>query len=181
MDLGETQRWNFLELVRRAFECVPDAMILVDPLGVICFANDQFRALFGYSPVEVVGWPVERLMPESSRSRHLAHRRDYSNAPRVRTMGEGSALSARRRDGTEFPVEISLSPIRDGDWLFIAAAIRDVTNRQRLQGELVDARQAAVLAQEAADRAGRALTQKEDTIAAMSRLLNARLDGPSTG
>jgi PAS domain S-box-containing protein len=135
-------------------------MIVVDAFGTICFANNQIGTLFGYPPEEVIGWPVERLMPEHYRAAHAAHRRRYTSAPRVRSMGDGKDLCGRHRDGTEIPVEISLSPIQDGDRTLIAAAIRDVTGHKRMQTELLvmreaaeRAREAAVLAQETAVQA----------------------------
>ena len=119
------------ELARSALDAAPDAMIIIDATGAIRFVNRQVCALFGYSHDEVIGLRVERLMPERFRTRHVAHRDGYAEALRPRAMGEGLALFGRRLDGSEFPVEISLSPIHSGAQALIAAAIRDVSDRKR--------------------------------------------------
>jgi PAS domain S-box-containing protein len=108
--------------------------------------------LFGYPHGELVGQHLERLMPERFRERHSGHRQAYFTAPRVRPMGAGLALFARRRDGGEFPVEISLSPVT-GDRTLVAAAIRDVTERKQAEAELKAAREAAEKARVAAEQA----------------------------
>jgi PAS domain S-box-containing protein len=140
------------ELARSALDAAPDAMIIIDQHGIICFANRQMSALFGYEHDEVVGQPIEQLMPERFRARHVAHRVDYIRSLSVRAMGSGLDLYARRRDGTEFPVEISLSPIEDGHQVLVAAAIRDTTDRNRARAELVAARESADHAREVADQ-----------------------------
>ncbi len=131
------------QLVQSALESAPDAIVISDTSGDIVFANRQVAALFGYEAKDILGLKVEALLPERFRSRHLGHREGYAHNPRMRPMGAGFELFARRKDGSEFPVEISLSPIRDGDGLLIAAAIRDVTDRKRIEAELVAAREAA--------------------------------------
>ncbi len=139
------------ELARSILDAAPDAMIIIDAAGIIRFANRQVSSLFGYSHDAVVGLQVEQLMPERFRSRHIGHRRGYHEALRRRAMGEGLALFARRLDGSEFPVEISLSPIRTGEHVLIAAAIRDVSDRKRVEKELRMAREASERARDAAD------------------------------
>jgi PAS domain S-box-containing protein len=141
------------DLVRSALDSAPDAMIIVDASGTILFANHQVKALFDHAPAEIVGENVDGLLPERFRARHAAHRQDFASDGRVRPMGAGLELFARRRDGTEFPVEISLSPIREGDRTLVVAAIRDVTERGRIQTELMEARRVADEARDAADRA----------------------------
>src|SRR5579863_2445447 len=131
------------ELARNALDAAPDAMIIIDASGVICFANRQVSALFGYPHDEVIGKRVEYLMPERFHARHVAHRERYISSVRMRPMGAGLDLSGRRQDGTEFPVEISLSPVKDGERVLVAAAIRDVSDRKRANAELIDARQTA--------------------------------------
>ncbi|HWL63183.1 MAG TPA: PAS domain S-box protein [Steroidobacteraceae bacterium] len=131
------------ELVRSVLQSAPDAMVIIDGSGTILFANRQVTALFGYAAAEVVGSPVEMLLPERFRSRHVTHRKGYTSAVRVRPMGAGLELFARRKDGGEFPVEISLSPIQEHGDILVAAAIRDVTDRARAEKELRDARAAA--------------------------------------
>jgi PAS domain S-box-containing protein len=141
------------ELARDALEAAPDAMIFIDASGIVLYANRQVSALFGYAHDEIIGQSVERLMPERFRRRHVGHREDYVRNVRVRPMGAGLDLFGRRQDGAEFPIEISLSPIQDGDGVLIAAAIRDVTYRKQVEAELIVARQVAEQAREAADRA----------------------------
>lgn len=111
-------------------------MIIIDASGTIRFTNRQVFALFGYAHDEIIGLSIEHFMPERFRARHLGHRQQYTNNINnicVRPMGAGLQLYGRRKDGTEFPVEISLSPIEDGDQVLFAAAIRDVTDRKRVQ------------------------------------------------
>jgi two-component system, sensor histidine kinase len=141
------------ELARSALDAAPDAMIIIDQLGWIRFANRQLSALFGYEHDEIIGQRVEQLMPERFHARHVEHRNNYNKSLSVRPMGTGLDLFARRRDGTEFPVEISLSPIKDADQVLIAAAIRDITDRNRARCELIAAREAAEHAREVADHA----------------------------
>jgi two-component system, sensor histidine kinase len=131
------------DLVLSVLESAPDAMIIIDASGTVLFANRQVSALFGYDAGEVIGGPVERLLPERFRARHAAHRGGYTSAVRVRPMGNGLDLFALRKDGSEFPVEISLSPIRQEGGLIVAAAIRDVTDRMRVEKEIREAQAAA--------------------------------------
>jgi two-component system, sensor histidine kinase len=141
------------ELVRSALDSSPDAMVIIDASGKILFANQQLSALFGYERDEVRGRRIEQLMPERFRARHVAHRERFVVENRLRPMGAGLELYARRKDGSEFQVEISLSPIRDRDETLVAAAIRDVTDRKRAQQELILAREAADRARQVADEA----------------------------
>ncbi len=124
------------EFAHSTFDAAPDAMIIIDDSGVIRFANRQVSALFGYSHDELIGKPVEYLMPDHFRSRHPSMRQAYTENLRVRPMGVGLNLFGLRRDGTEFPVEISLSPIDADSRILVAAAIRDVTDRKRVEAEL---------------------------------------------
>ena len=141
------------DLARYALDAAPDAMIIIDVSGSIRFANRQVSALFGYAHDEIIGQRIEMLMPERFRSRHIGHRERYIDSVRVRPMGVGLDLFGQRRDGSEFPVEISLSPIDDGERLLVAAAIRDVTDRKRAEAEVIIAREAAEAAREIADQA----------------------------
>ena len=140
------------ELARHALNAAPDAMIIIDATGAIRFANRQVSALFGHPHDDLIGLSIEQLMPERFRARHTGHRTHYVQSHLVRPMGAGLELLGLRRDGTEFPVEISLSPIEDGDQILVAAAIRDVSDRKRVEAELIVARQFAERAREAADR-----------------------------
>ena len=140
------------ELARSVLDAAPDAMIIIDDSGLIFFANRQVSTLFGYPHVDIIGKPVEFLMPERFRDRHLAHRQIYARSVRVRPMGAGLELFGQRLDGTEFPLEISLSPIEDGGRVLVAAAIRDVGDRKRVEAELTVTREAADRANQAKSR-----------------------------
>ncbi len=123
-------------VVRSLLESAPDAMVIVDGGGRIVLVNGQTERLFGYRREEMLGEPVELLLPEPLRAAHVAHRADYAARPRVREMGAGLELSGRRKDGTEFRVEISLSPMRAEGGTWVIAAIRDVSERVRMAEEL---------------------------------------------
>jgi PAS domain S-box-containing protein len=116
-------------------EAAPDAMVGVDVSGAIRFVNRQTELLFDWSREELVGQPLETLVPESLQTIHQAHRADYFNQPGTRAMGLGRELSGRRRDGTEFPIDIALSAIETEDGLLVTAAVRDVTDRHRVQAK----------------------------------------------
>ena len=141
------------ELAQSVLDAAPDAMIIIDAAGTIRFANQQVSALFGHLHDEIIGRHVEVLMPERFRSRHVSHRDHFFHNLRVRSMGADLELFGRRRDGSEFPVEISLSPIENGGNTLVAAAIRDVSDRKRVEAQLIVARQTAEAACELADRA----------------------------
>lgn len=111
-------------------------MLIIETSGIICFANRQVSTLFGYPHDEIIGEPIEKLMPERFRGQHIGHREHYVGNLRMRPMGLGLDLFGRRRDGTEFPIEISLSPIEDVGRTLVAAAIRDVGDRRRIEAEL---------------------------------------------
>lgn len=143
-------------LALSTLDAAPDAMLIIDTSGTICFTNRQVSALFGYLPDEIIGEPIEKLMPERFRAQHIGHRARYVDNLRVRPMGIGLQLFGRRRDGAEFPLEISLSPIQDVDRTLIAAAIRDVTDRKRIEAELIAARDASEAMRDLADRASQA-------------------------
>jgi PAS domain S-box-containing protein len=123
-------------LEREFLEFAPDAVIGVDEAGEIQVANSRTREVFGYTREELIGNPIEVLVPEAIRSVHIAHRDRYFDAPRTRPMGAGLDLYARRRDGTEFPCEISLSFMATETGVLALAAIRDVTDRKRDRDEL---------------------------------------------
>jgi PAS domain S-box-containing protein len=110
-------------------EFAPDAVVGVGPSGLIALANQQAEALFGYTRDELIGHSVEALVPERFRDAHPGHRADYFEEPRTRAMGAGVELFAIRKDGTEFPVEISLSSIETEDGVLATAAVRDISER----------------------------------------------------
>jgi PAS domain S-box-containing protein len=112
-------------------EAAPDAMVVIDHHGQIVLVNAQTETVFGYKRTELLGQPVEMLVPGDLHQLHRMHRSDYVIEPHVRSMGSGLDLRARRKDGTEFPVEISLAPLQTDDALLISAAVRDVTNKRR--------------------------------------------------
>lgn len=124
------------ELALKALEAAPDATIIIDESGTIRFSNRQTTVLFGYAYQDLIGQSIEALLPERFRDRHVQHRRHFFDSVRLRPMGAGLDLFALRADGTEFPVEISLSPLEDGDRVLVAASIRDVTDRKRVEAEL---------------------------------------------
>jgi len=107
----------------------PDSLFIVDGGGTITFANQQAAEVFGITCDELVGSSVDRLLPNALQASHRAHRLRYRAEPSVRPMGVGLLLRARRGDGSEFPVEVSLSPLDEGDDFHVVAAVRDVTAR----------------------------------------------------
>jgi protein-histidine pros-kinase len=141
-----TARRRAEEKVRALLESAPDAMVIVGSDGRIVLVNRQAELLFGYERDDLLGQPVEVLVPHRFRRRHGDHRTSYFHTPTVRPMGAGLQLYGLRRDDTQFPVEISLSPIETEEGMFVSAAIRDVTDRrvaeERLQFALERERQA---------------------------------------
>lgn len=117
-------------LLLGVLEAIPDAVILVDPFDQIILANRQVQAFFGYGREEIVGRPVSDLVPERFRHVHERHIRRYQDDPYIRPMGLGGDLWGLRKDGTEFPIEIMLSPIQGPDGLFVLAQVRDVTKER---------------------------------------------------
>ncbi|HEX2877274.1 MAG TPA: PAS domain S-box protein [Polyangiaceae bacterium] len=118
---------------RALLEAAPDAMIIAGPDGRIALVNAQAQRLFGYDRDELYGQPVELLVPKRFHARHVQHRTGYANAPRARAMGASEELLGLRKDGSEFPVEVSLSPIETEDGTLISSAIRDVTARRQAE------------------------------------------------
>ncbi len=117
-------------------EAAPDAIVVVDADGVIRLVNRQTEALFGYGRAELVGQRLEMLMPERFRAGHPGVRQSYFGDPLARPMGAGLELAACRKDGTEFPVDISLSPLETEEGTLVSAAIRDVTARKTTEAAL---------------------------------------------
>lgn len=134
---------------RKLLDAAPDAMIVVGADGRMVVVNAVAENMFGYSREKLIGQPVEMLLPPRFRQQHRKHRGDYAAGPKLRAMGIGMELIARRSDGSEFPVEISLSPIEAPAGTLVVSAIRDVTERRRVEAELEAARQAAERANKA--------------------------------
>ena len=133
--------WSHDEF-RALLEAAPDAMVIADERGNITLVNAQTEKLFGYQREELLGQPVEMLVPGRYRGGHVHHRKSYSDAPRLRPMGAGRELYGLRKDGSEFPVEISLSPFRTDEGVLVFSAIRDITLQKKAQNELRDAKEA---------------------------------------
>jgi PAS domain S-box-containing protein len=117
-------------------EAMPDGIIMVNSSGRIVACNRHAERLFRYEPLELRGQPVEILLPERHRRSHLDHRAQYLQRPRARPMGVAVELIALRKDGSELPVEISLSPLETDEGLLISSAIRDITERKRFERAL---------------------------------------------
>ena len=139
--------WRFISDRRHAderfkafVESAPDAMVMAEKSGIITLVNGQAEKLFGYERDEIIGQQVEILLPERYRAGHGAHRERYFHEPRRRPMGGGLDLYARRKDGTEFPVEISLSPFESDQGMMVTSSIRDITERKQAETLLREAR-----------------------------------------
>ena len=128
---------------RAVFESSPDGILVVDHHGIIRDVNPQIEALFGWAREELLGEAVEMLVPEVFRTAHSEHRRRYVRNPHSRPMGAGMDLQGRRKDGTEFPAEISLSPWDKGETSHVICSVRDVTDRKRLRDFSVGAMRAS--------------------------------------
>jgi PAS domain S-box-containing protein len=117
-------------------EAIPDAVAAVNQQGVIIQVNSQTEGLFGYTRDKLIGQSVEMLVPERQRPKHHLHRESFHSRPKIRRMGSGLDLCGRRRDGSEFPVEISLSPVATGNGVIVLSVIRDISDRKRIEEEL---------------------------------------------
>jgi PAS domain S-box-containing protein len=130
------QRWG--EQFRIAIDAAPTGMIMVDDSGQITLVNAQTEALFGYSRQELFGRPIELLLPHRFRKQHVSLRESYNDKPSSRPMGAGRDLFGLRKDGTEFPVEVALNPIKTAGGKFILSSIVDIADRKRAEQERED-------------------------------------------
>jgi len=139
-DPSSQEPWSH-DQFRALLESAPDAMVIANAEGKIALVNAQTESLFGYSRGELLGQPVEILIPERYHGQHVHYRQDYGKTPRLRPMGAGRELFGRRKDGSEFPVEISLSPFRTRDGVLVFSAIRDISLQKAAQTELREAKE----------------------------------------
>ncbi len=130
-----TERKLAEEKFRLVLDAAPNAMIMVDSAGVINFANAPTATVFGYSLGELIGQPIEILIPGRFRDRHAGYRKSFHSEPSTRAMGAGRDLFGRRKDGSEFPVEVGLNPIHTSEGLFVLASVIDITARKQAELE----------------------------------------------
>ena len=159
---------------RGLLESVPDAIVMVNNTGRIVLVNGQAEELFGYTKAELLGKPIEILLPQRFREGHVGHRTQYFSEPKTRTMGAGLELFACRQDGAEFPVEICLSPLRTEEGTFAMSAIRDITDQKKLQEALRKTNEELQQQNQSAQQANRL---KSEFLANMSHELRTPLNG----
>ncbi|MEA2826626.1 MAG: hypothetical protein QOG43_1065 [Actinomycetota bacterium] len=155
-------------------ESAPDAIVVVGADGLIRLVNRQTEVLFGWSRSELVGRPVEQLMPARLAAHHPGQRTSYFANPSVRAMGANLELAARRKDGSEFPVDISLSPLETEEGVLVSAAVRDVTERKRAEAALLDREEQLAAARDEALEASRL---KSQFLANMSHEIRTPMNG----
>jgi protein-histidine pros-kinase len=155
-------------------ESAPDAIVVMGSDGLIRLVNRQTEVLFGYSRSELIGEPVERLIPERLAGHHPDLRSGFFSAPSVRAMGANLELAARRKDGSEFPVDISLAPLETEEGVLVSAAVRDVTERKRAEAKLREREEQLAAARDQALEASRL---KSQFLANMSHEIRTPMNG----
>jgi len=131
-----TSRKKVEAKVEGLLESAPDGIVVIDTNGKIAIVNGQAEKLFGYSRTEMIGQPIEILVPDRYKEKHVAYRDGYIDHPKTRPMGAGRLLTGRKKDGSEFPVEISLSPLDTEQGLLITSIVRDITDRRRAEEQI---------------------------------------------
>lgn len=178
------------EKFRAVLEACPEGMVIVDAQRRIALVNSRTEALFGYRRAELIGQPVELLVPERHREAHADLALAFMARPRLRPMGDGLNLHGRRRDGSEFPVEISLSPVRTGDGPHVIATVRDISDRRQAEAVLRElaAHRDAVreeerkhIAREIHDELGAALTALKMDLYLLRRSVGGQAEESETG
>jgi PAS domain S-box-containing protein len=183
--IGKHPEWVHPD-VGDLLESAPDGMVIVNAEGRVVVVNSQAEILFGYSRQELVGHPVEILIPARFGRLHVNHRASFLAEPEVRPMGAGLGLFGKRKNGMEFPVDISLSPLRTSQGLFVITAVRDITERKqaeeqikKLNAELAEALRRAERLGETGELArdmAREIEHRLDTLARLLLLLERHPD-----